>query len=70
MAQPPAGYQIGEGAYFTPKGAGPAAWDGASLVPTVADNPTPAGYHLEDGAYFTNDGQGPYAWDGTTMTLL
>lgn len=70
MAKPPAGYTLREGSYFTPKGAGGAAWDGASMVPAVTDTAPPAGYAFQDGAYFTDDGQGPYAWDGTTMTLI
>lgn len=70
MAQPPAGYTLQEGRYFTVKGAGPATWDGAAIAPTVTDVAPPAGYTAQDGAYFTDDGQGPYAWDGITMTLL
>lgn len=70
MAKPPDGYSIQEGAYFTPKGAGPAVWGGASIAPGTADTQPPAGYHADDGAYFTDDGQGPYAWDGVTMKLI
>jgi hypothetical protein len=70
MAKPPDGYHLAEGGYFTPKGAGPTAWDGAAITPTVTDVAPPAGYHAQDGAYFTDDGQGPYAWDGAVMTLL
>ena len=69
MAKPPAGYTLQEGWYFTPKGAGGAVWDGATMTP-VTDVAPPAGYTFQDGAYFTDDGQGPYVWDGATMTLL
>jgi hypothetical protein len=70
MAKPPAGYTLQEGRYFTPKGAGPTAWDGAAINPVATDVAPPAGYTAQDGAYFTDDGQGPYVWDGATMTLL
>ena len=70
MAQPPAGYTLQDGAYFTPKGAGPVAWDGTSMTPAVSDTAPPAGYTFQAGGYFTTDGQGPYRWDGTSMTLI
>ncbi len=70
MAKPPAGYTLQEGSYFTEKGAGTAAWDGAAIAPSVTDVAPPAGYTLQDGAYFTADGEGPYAWDGAVMTLI
>lgn len=70
MAYPPANYIYVEGGYFTPKGAGPAAWDGSAMAPTLTDVAPPAGYSLLAGGYFTADGQGPYRWDGSAMALI